>query len=58
VKRGANGKNPLQPSLDHIVPLSCGGTHTRDNVRCSHLRCNLLRKNRGAAQTRMALVAS
>lgn len=31
------------PSLDHIVPLSAGGSHTRDNVRCAHWLCNTLR---------------
>lgn len=50
VKRGVNGKNPLQPSLDHIVPLSLGGLHIRQNVRCTHLKCNLRRSNRGVAQ--------
>ncbi|MGH3629083.1 MAG: HNH endonuclease [Sciscionella sp.] len=27
-------------SLDHIVPLSAGGTHTYDNVQAAHLSCN------------------
>lgn len=27
-------------ALDHVVALSIGGTHTRDNVRCSHFKCN------------------
>jgi hypothetical protein len=27
-------------SLDHIIPLSCGGTDTPDNVQSAHLRCN------------------
>ena len=27
-------------SLDHIVPLSRGGGHTRRNVQCSHWICN------------------
>lgn len=31
------------PSLDHIVPLSMGGSHTRDNARCAHWLCNSLR---------------
>ena len=26
--------------LDHVIPLSRGGTHTFDNVRAAHLRCN------------------
>lgn len=32
---------PLSPSLDHVIPLSKGGTHTQDNVKCAHLRCNV-----------------
>jgi hypothetical protein len=31
---------PLAPSIDHIVPVSSGGTHTRDNVQISHWFCN------------------
>ena len=27
-------------SLDHIIPISKGGTHTMDNVRLVHLSCN------------------
>ena len=30
-------------SLDHLVPLSVGGTHTRDNLALAHHRCNTLR---------------
>ena len=30
-------------SLDHVVPLSLGGGHTRDNVQCAHWLCNSLR---------------
>lgn len=33
-------------SLDHVVPLSLAGSHTRKNVRCSHLTCNVARGNR------------
>ena len=29
------------PSLDHILPISRGGTHTLDNVQAAHLGCNL-----------------
>lgn len=31
---------PLSPSLDHIVPISRGGPHVRDNVQCAHFECN------------------
>ena len=28
------------PSIDHVIPLSCGGPHTWDNVRLAHRICN------------------
>ena len=33
-------------SVDHILPLSKGGTHTLDNVAPAHLYCNLLKGNK------------
>ncbi|MGI8448787.1 MAG: HNH endonuclease [Streptosporangiaceae bacterium] len=30
----------LSPSVDHIIAVSAGGTHTRANVRITHLWCN------------------
>jgi hypothetical protein len=30
----------LRPSIDHVMPVSAGGTHTRDNVQISHRWCN------------------
>ena len=32
---------PMSKSLDHIVPVSRGGGHVRDNVQASHLVCNM-----------------
>lgn len=32
--------DPLAPSVDHITPVSGGGTHTRSNVQISHWFCN------------------
>lgn len=29
------------PSLDHILPIARGGSHTWDNVQLAHYRCNL-----------------
>jgi hypothetical protein len=43
--------HPLSASLDHIVPLSKGGTHEPANVQLAHLRCNIRKGNR------LALVA-
>ena len=30
----------MYPTLDHIIPLSKGGTHTWDNVQLAHMSCN------------------
>lgn len=32
--------DPMSASVDHIVPLSKGGTHSMINVQSAHLRCN------------------
>lgn len=32
---------PTAPTLDHIIPLRHGGTHTHDNVACAHSMCNI-----------------
>ena len=32
--------NPSAPSIDHIIPLSLGGPHTKRNLRCLCRRCN------------------
>jgi len=34
------------PHLDHVVPYSHGGTHSVDNLRSTHSRCNMARGNR------------
>lgn len=33
-------------SLDHIIPVSKMGSHTRDNVQIAHVICNLRKGNR------------
>lgn len=37
---------PLSVSLDHIVPLSKGGSHSLMNVQAAHLVCNVSKGNR------------
>ena len=39
--------DPLCGSLDHIVPVSQGGGNEATNLRLTHLRCNVARRNRG-----------
>jgi len=34
------------PSIDHVLPVSKGGTHTWDNVRLAHRRCNTLKRDK------------
>lgn len=38
--------DPLSKSLDHVTPLSRGGTHEPGNVRLAHLRCNVVKGSR------------
>lgn len=42
--------HPMSRSIDHIVPLSCGGTHTAGNLQAAHLRCNVAKGNRGGGE--------
>lgn len=34
------------PSIDHVIPISKGGTHTWDNVRLAHRICNSLKSDK------------
>jgi len=38
--------NPMCASLDHIIPLSKGGTHTYNNVQLAHLSCNASKQDK------------
>ena len=44
---------PAERSIDHVLPVSKGGAHSYANTRLTHLKCNILRNNRGAAQLRL-----
>lgn len=41
VDRSIRWPDPLSASIDHIVPVSRGGTHEWFNVQLTHLRCNM-----------------
>lgn len=34
------------PSLDHLIPISKGGTHTWDNVKLAHHYCNTIKRDK------------
>lgn len=48
VRRDRKYPHPLSPSVDHIAPLSRGGTDISQNKRSAHLVCNVRRNNRTA----------
>lgn len=33
------------PSIDHVIPISKGGTHTWDNVKIAHRHCNTIKRD-------------
>lgn len=39
-------RHPLSGSLDHIIPVSKGGSDTKANVRLAHWECNRKKGNR------------
>jgi len=41
----------MSASLDHIVPLAHGGTHTKANVQLAHFICNSTKSDRLDVQT-------
>ena len=51
-KRSTTADNA--PELDHIIPISRGGPHTRKNVQCLCRACNIA-KGAGSLQDQMRL---
>jgi len=45
-----SGRHPQGPSIDHILPVSMGGTNDLANLNIAHRVCNTRRGNRGPAQ--------
>lgn len=38
--------NLKETSIDHIIPLSCGGGDRLDNLQVVHIKCNQLKGNK------------
>lgn len=55
VDKALQWPHPLSKSFDHVVPLSRGGEHVAANVQLSHLRCNVVKGNRGGGE-QLALI--
>jgi hypothetical protein len=50
-KRGTH--HDRAPELDHIVPLSAGGEHSRLNTACACRRCNIAKSDKPLGQLRL-----
>jgi len=50
VSRERRHPDPLCASLDHVIPVSKGGSNDPWNLRLTHLKCNLERRNVGVAE--------
>lgn len=53
IKVGLQYPHPLSASMDHIIPLSRGGSHTWMNVQASHHACNQLKRTQAMGQLRI-----
>jgi hypothetical protein len=50
-KRGT--PDPRAPELDHIIPLSRGGEHSRLNTQCACRKCNMAKGDQPLGQLRL-----
>lgn len=55
VNMDLSGMHLRGPTIDHLVPLSCGGDDIRSNVALAHRDCNTRRSVGGFAQLRLAV---
>ena len=39
-------RHPMMAALDHIIPVSKGGDHTRANVQATHFGCNARKRDK------------
>jgi 5-methylcytosine-specific restriction endonuclease McrA len=46
IDRNLSYPDRLSASLDHIVPVSKGGQHTRENTQAAHFTCNTSKRDR------------
>ena len=47
----------MYPSMDHVIPLVAGGTHTHGNLRIAHRLCNALKGDRSVEEAMAAIAA-
>jgi 5-methylcytosine-specific restriction endonuclease McrA len=49
--------HPLSATLDHIIPLLEGGTHTRQNAQLAHKKCNASKNASPHCGSQLRLIA-
>jgi 5-methylcytosine-specific restriction endonuclease McrA len=54
VDRHLEYPHPMSASLDHVIPIIAGGSHTYGNVQCSHRDCNVKASTKGWILARSA----
>ena len=35
-----NVRDPLEATIDHLIPRSHGGTYRKENIKAAHAKCN------------------
>lgn len=53
VNKILSGLDPAGPTIDHLLPVSAGGTDERRNVALAHRQCNVNRRDGGLVQLRL-----
>ncbi len=53
VKLNLKYPHPKSISIDHIIPLSRGGEHSKENCQLTHLSCNIRMNNKLNKQLRL-----
>lgn len=43
---GMSDRGDLQPTVDHIIPVACGGANHADNLQLAHRACNVRKRDR------------
>lgn len=41
--------------MDHVIPLSRGGSHSMENIKVTHARCNLIKHNKTVEEARVLI---
>lgn len=52
VDKSLPGNDPMGPSIDHLIPVSKGGTDDDENLYLAHLMCNKRRGNKDIDEVR------